>query len=301
MAAWRVPFPDEVVRRLDILPGKPSLLAVWTQSGRVCFFDVATGERLVERAFGSLPAGDAHSDAGRRFLARAKAPNDSLLPVVYAAGATVYFSFDGRMRLLHAGGALTFEADGGQTPLPVAADVRLAAVALERLLGLVAAVDAAGRLHLFEKGALIGAFDLGLTLGKELHPAVAVAEGGAALFATDGQRVVVADFGGRVRRQLALNFHAASLVCSADGRLLAVGDSETGVIRVYDGVTLTPEYQQFASDLMADARRAGPAREIGVPTALGALAISNRGTLAFALAGSVCVTTVGRMRPLARD
>ena len=301
MAAWRIPFPDDMVRRLDILPGKPSVLAVWSRGSSVCYHNLTTGERLGEHSYSSVPTDQRDSEAWRSFVERLKAPNDVVLPLAYAGGAALHLSLDGRQRLLQAGGALVFDADGSETPLVPAVGTHVAAVSLDRMLGLVAAVDAEGKLHLFRQQVGLGVFDLGLSPSEDMRPSLAVGDGGAAIFVTDGQRVVIADSTGQIRRQLSLHYRASSLVCSPDGQLLVIGDSETGVIRVYDGMSLEPQYQRFASDLLAEARSATLTPGTHAPTALGTLAVSNRGTLAFTLSSSVCVSNVGRMRPIPRE
>ncbi len=302
MAAWRIPFPGDVVRRLDILPGKPSILAVWSQSNHVCFYDLTTGQLAAEQVFGAVHADHRQNDGWREFIEGLRAPNDAVLPLAFVNGAALYLSLDGRQRLVqHVAGGLVFDANGSESELVLKPDVRVAAVAFDRLMGLVAAVDTTGQLHLYRHQLLIGSFDVGLKPTSEFHPSVAVSDGGAAIFITDDQRVVVADADGHVRRQLQLHYRASSVVCSPDGQLLVVGDGETGVIRVYDGLTLSPQYQRFAMDLLVEARSASLLPWSEMPTALGALAVSNRGTLAFTLASSVCVSSVGRMRPVPRE
>ena len=300
MAAWRIPFPGSVIRRLDILPGKPSLLAVWSQSNHVGYYELTTGQLLGEETFDSAYVD--HRENSYRLTERLRAPNEVLLPLAFVNGTALYQSLDGRQRLvLHGSGELAFDVGGSQAGLEIEPDVRLAAVAFDRMRGLVSAVDTAGRLHLYLQHRRVGSFDLGLKPTSEFHPSLAVADGGAILFVTDGQRVVVVDTDGNLRRQLTLHYHASSVACSPDGQLLVVGDSETGVIRVYDGPTLTPQYQRFALDLLVEARSASLQPQSEVPTALGTLAVSNRGTLAFTLVSSVCVSNVGRMRPVPQD
>ncbi len=301
MAAWRIPFPGDVIRRLDILPGKPSLLAVWSQSSRVGFYELTTGQLVDAQVFDAVYADQNGTDHGESANERLRAPNDVLLPLAFVNGAALHQSLDGKQRLVQHAGGLLFDANGSAAALALAPDVRVAAVSFDRMMGLVAALDETGELHLYRQHQPIGRFDLGLKLTSEFHPALAVADGGATLFVTDGQRIVVADMDGHPRRQLTLHYHASSVICSPDGQLLVVGDSETGVIRVYDGPTLTPQYQRFATDMLLEARSASLQPWSEVPTALGALAVSNRGTLAFTLASSVCVTSVGRMRPVPQE
>ena len=91
------------------------------------------------------------------------------------------------------------------------------------------------------------------------------------------------------------------IACSPDGKNLALADADIGVIRVYDE-NLQPTHQRFAADMLADARRVQlMGGNGGSSSMLSALALNNRGVLAFAVAGIVCVSSMSRMAVLPRD
>ncbi|PJF24759.1 MAG: hypothetical protein CUN53_16220, partial [Phototrophicales bacterium] len=73
---------------------------------------------------------------------------------------------------------------------------------------------------------------------------------------------------------------------------------DAGVLRVYSGRNWVPTYQRFAVDVLAEAKRAqlmGTGTTSGA--ALGPIAVGAKGALAFAIAGTVCVTTIARLKP----
>jgi hypothetical protein len=141
-----------------------------------------------------------------------------------------------------------------------------------------------------------------LSLQDDLQPEVAVSHGGTAIFVTDGQQIVLFDAGGRTRKRLELHYTLGALACSPDGKLVAASDLESGVVRIYHGSDLLATHQRFAVDLLADARRAQRGSgTAGLGAALGALALNNKGVLAFALSGMVCVTNLARLKLLPRQ
>lgn len=297
MAAWRLYLTDQTVRRLDILAGKPSVLAAWSGPRRVSFFDLKNGARLGERVYdASIPA-EREGEVWNAFTRALHAPNNSPLPMLRLSGATVYISADGRTQLIHdESGDLFLTTDGATVRLHKEAQTSFDAVAFERASRLIAALDSEGRLHIYDQHTRLAIVDLALAAGDEWRPALAVAQGGASIFATNGETVVMTDGVGRERRRLELHYRLSALACSPDGQKLALGDAEVGVIRVYDSVNLSPTHQRFAADLLADARRV---QLIGgsasFSSTVNALAVNNRGTLAFAIAGMVCVTSLSRM------
>jgi hypothetical protein len=302
MASWRLLIPDQTVRRLDILPGKPNVLAAWTQTERLFCFDLQNGARLSERKFDDAPTNDRQSDRWRAFTATLTAPNSVPLPYVRAGAATIHHTDDGRMRLLDLKGKLFMDVDSKEAQLPVDKGVRFTTIALDRALGLVAALDERGRLHIYQQHLRVGVFDVGLTPDDEARPMLTLSHGGATVFVTDGHQLVVVDSNGRARKRLALHYSMGDFACSPDGRLLAVTEPEIGVIRVYNGATLAPTHQRFASDMLTEARRvqlmADPHNSFA---ALGPLAITNRGALAFALSGGLCVSSVTKMSALPKS
>jgi hypothetical protein len=77
-------------------------------------------------------------------------------------------------------------------------------------------------------------------------------------------------------------------------------DLDGNILRVYTGA-LEATHQRFAVDLLAESRRA---QVEAIPesgrAALGAIAINSKGVLAFAVASTLCVTSLARLSVIPR-
>jgi hypothetical protein len=300
MAVWRVFLSDESVGRVHIIPGEPTVVAAWVRR-QVTFFDLQNGKRLGDRSF-DMDLAERDTDDWRDFLRSLTAPNDGALPVVPLPSMTLYLSDDGRMRLLQPGQSeLYLDVEGVEKRLPRADNVRFVAAAFDRSHGLVALLDSDGKLHTYQQHIRIGVFNLGLKLDAELRPAVAVADEGVVIYATDGQQLVAVTSTGEVLNRTHLHYIVGEMACSTDGKRLVVSEREVGVIRVYDGSNLRPTRQRFAVDLMLEARRPRLTKNIRPESlVLGSVAITDRGWVAFSLSGLVCVSNVARMGSVPR-
>ena len=301
MAAWRLYLTDQTVRRLDILPGKPSVLAAWTGVRRVFFFDLKNGNRLGERAYDGILPPERAGEAWQTYVGGFHAPNEAPLPHVRLDGLTLYNGGDGAVRLLHDdSGDLVLDMGAQHVRLHRDEDTRFVAVAYDRGSGLTAAIDEGGRLHTYKHDVRLAIVDLGLAV-EDWRPSLALPVSGNTVICSNGETVFVTDARGNLRQRLDLHYRLGSLACSPNGKYLALGDVDVGVIRVYDA-HLQATHQRFAADLLADARRVQLiGGTSGSGAMLSALALNNRGALAFALAGMVCVSNLGRMTLIPRD
>jgi hypothetical protein len=293
---WRLHLSDRTVKRLDILPGKPNVLAAWTQESRVSFLDMQNGAQRGERTIDPVSGDDRRGDAWREFVASLVAPNGVYLPTVRIRQAAIHMTADGQMRLYQtAPGDLYLEIDGKEAKLETDGATEFNAVNLDRALGLMAALDSSARLHLYQQHVRLGIFETGLKIHEEFRPSLVISQGGASLFLTDGQTIVLMDATGRVRKRLDLHYRLGAISCSPDGHRFVVSDFDANVVRIYDG-TLTPTHQRFAVDLLTEAKRSQLLASAAASAALGPLAINNKGALAFALSGTICVTSLSRMK-----
>ncbi len=298
--AWRLHLTNQAIQRVDILPGQPSVVAAWVGRERVLYFDLESGNPAGEAAY-RAPAGEPRQSARwQEFVTGLVAPNGAPLPFVRAGGAAIHTTEDGRMRLYHIGADLFLETEGKEIRLETG-EVAFIAVGLDRFLGLVAALDDNYRLTIYQQHIRVGIFEPGLQAGEYAQPVVAVANGGGAIFVSDGRQVALLDSGGRVRRRLNAHYFIGRLACSPNGRLIATSDAETGVIRVYSGVDFTPTHQRHALDLLQEATQIQLIEDIP-PGAAGvaALSVHNSGDLAFAVGGMICATHVKQMTALPR-
>lgn len=201
-----------------------------------------------------------------------------------------------------AAAVITPNAEAKPAPKPTASKAKKRVEASPVGEPLIAAMDSGGKIYLFRGLKAIGAFEVGLTPGEDMRPMLAVADEADQVFATDGAKVVMLDGTGKVAHTQPLYYTPGTLAPSPDGTQLAVTDLENYVIRVYDaGGNFAITHQRFGIDLMADARRMqGKARSVtagGVSgAALGPAIMPERGTLAFAMGGAVCVTSLTRMK-----
>jgi hypothetical protein len=297
--AWRVHLTNQAIQRLDILPGKPTLLAAWTQRDRATYFDLETGVEMGEHQHKAVAR---QSDKWPEFAASLVAPNGAHLPYVRTAGATLYTTEDGRMRLFYMGEAmLSLEVEGKDVPLEVKGTSNFRALAFDRMMGVIAALDEKGKLHVYQQHIRVGAFDLKMKPGEDYAPALAIAEGGTSIFVSSGTEIAMTDAGGKVKKRQSVHYFIRRIACSPDGKLLATTDGETGVIRVYDGTDLTPTHQRHAIDLLHRADQLQLIADFPPATAApGALVVGNGGVLAFTIAGVVCATGLKQMDALPR-
>lgn len=297
--AWRLQLASRPVRRLDILPGKPALLAAWTGADQVHCFDLQHGTRFEPLTLHAPAGDDLRAPEWDAFLGSLTAPNGARLPLVRAGSVAVYAGLDAATWLFQRSASLTLRTAAGDIALAdVPRDLRLCA--FDRALALTACLDAQARLHLYRGAVRIGAVETGLALQDEDMPQLVASEAGQ-IFAGDGSTVVMFDAEGREQRRFQAHFSFAALACSPDGRLLALADLDSGVLRVFSTAAMTQTHQRFTVDLLAEARKAQllPVTA-STGAAVSAIAIGNKGTLAFSTLGLICVTATSRMKAAGR-
>lgn len=302
--AWRLHLTNQTVSRLHILPGgsgQPTLLAVWFGS-RVAYFNFATGAAVGERSVKDVPNVSRSEDKWQEFMVSLAAPNKAVLPWLRLNRLDILSSDDGRMRLYHAGHAdLFLEIDGKEGKLDSGGAAEFLAVGLDRFLGLIAAVDEKGLLHLYQQYIPVGVFDVHLRLHDDMRPMIAIANGGSAIYVTGGQDVLVVDSGGRVSRRLDTHYFIGKMDCSPNGRWLVTCDLETNVIRAYSGSDLAVTHQRHAIDLMTEAAQIQLIADFPPATiAVSALAVGGKEALAFAMGGVICASAINAMQALPR-
>lgn len=283
---------------MDILTGKPNLLAAWTAADRVSFMDLQYGTKIDDRIIELPSVDDRQSDAWLGFIETLTAPNKAFLPCVRTPVGMLLCAPDASLRLIHEGKAELFLVmSGRESKLELGRGTNLIAVNFEPVNGMIAALDSKAQIHLFQRQVKIGSFETGLTFEDDLTPVMAIPDGGAAIYVSDGRRLIVMENTGRIRRSVDLHYALGSLCCSPDGKLVATSDLESNVLRVYRGEDLAATHQRFAVDLLADAKRTQlMAGAISGSAAAGPLALNNKGALVFAMGGVICATNIAKMR-----
>lgn len=297
--AWRTHLTDNVIHRLDILHGTPNVLCVWGSPLRPTFFDLSVGAVLGHLQL-APPSADRSSPEWALFLAGLCAPNGKPLPYVRLSKLILRSTQDGMLRVYDDGHGLTSVLDGNAQGLG-SANNSYVSVGVAALTGVIAALDERGRLTLYKGQQPIGTFEIGLQPENGVLPELVISGDGEAIFATDGIRIVCVDARGQVLHSKQMHYFVSRIACSPDGALCATTDSDTSIIRVYRGNTLTFSHQKFAIDLYAAAPPMQLLEALATPRlGVSALAIDNGGNLAFSIEGFVTVSHLNSMDNLTR-
>lgn len=300
--AWRLHLTNQSIQQLDILDGtaeKSPLLAAWWRRDRVTYYDLQRGTLVADEVIEFPDVDDRNTLAWHEFIQSLHAPNDAPLPKIQTTFETIYRSQSGEMTLYQSGPAeiyahLTYGSD--EVRLDVRGTKVLTRLALDPDGEYVAGLDNKGKLHLYRGEKRLGMYALQLNMVDGLRSSLAIARKASPIFASDGRSIVKVEANGSVVQRIATHFDIGSLICSPDGQWIAVTDLESGVVRVYSGTDLSLCYQRFAIDLIANARQLQLLADLPpVAVAPNALAIADDGTLALALSGILCVTSLDEM------
>lgn len=292
--AWRLHLTNQAIQRLDILNKR---LAVWTKRDRITYYDLKNGVLLEEQTIEPARSEDRTSDIWQTFISELKTPDGHYLPTLTLNRFILHLSEDGGLRLYQSEG-LKLENEGQEYTLDVP---NVAAVALDRFLGLIAVIDGESQLNIFQQQIKVGTFDLPFQQTEYLRPMVTVSHGGTSIFVSDGQQIALMDSSGTVKRKLNTYYDIRQMACSPDGKYLVTSDMDSGVIRVYNGEDLTPTHQRFAIDLVAEATQVQLMADMPpIFVALSALTIDNDANIAFSMSGVVCVTELSSFDELPR-
>jgi hypothetical protein len=300
--AWRLHLTNQSIQQLDILEGdtgKPALLAAWWRRDRVMFYDLNRGLVVGDEIIEFPDIEDRNTLAWQNFIRSLSAPNGAPLPRINTAFETVYRAQTGEACLYRVGSAEiylhpTYGSD--EVRLDVRGTKTLTEIAFDPAGEYTAALDTKGKLHLYRGEKRLGFYSLQLNNVDGLAPSLAIARKATAVYISAGRDIVKTNATGSVLQRITTHFDIGSLLCSPDGQWVVASDLESGVIRVYDGTDLKLRYQRFAIDLLANARQLQLLADLP-PTAVApnALAINNDGTLALALSGILCVTSLDEM------
>jgi len=300
--SWRLHLTNQAITDLQIISGESSLVVVWLRPNRAHFFDLAHGTQIGDARLEPPDHTDRQGEHWLTFISGLNAPNNSTLPIIRLASITIHTTDDGRMRLYHIGAAdLHLDENGREEKLNTDEATEFVSVALDRFLGLIAALDSAGKLHVFQQHIRVGAFDMNVKLTADARAHVAISRGGGSIFVTDGSQLLLTDSSGQARHRTILNYYVRLMACSPNGRYLVTCDIDIGVIRVYDGTDLIPTHQRFAIDLMARATQLQLIADLPPAfVAPNAIAIDDNGVIAFSMSGVICVTDLSQMDALPR-
>ena len=294
--AWHLHVTNRAIYRLDILG---ELLAVWTQPGRVSYVDLQSGATVAEKRLTDLA--NRQPEHWQILLPEVQAPNGVYPPVIVGSGLTIYLTQTGQQRLYHlASGDMILAAGAREAKLD--GDARFRAVALNRISGVIGALDSTGKLHIYQQGSGLKIHDIGLpALDPDVLVAIAIPGADSTIYVACDRLLLRVNAQGLVDKRARLHYPIGAFTCSARGQRLVCSDRDTNVIRVYNASDLQPLYQRHAADLLARATQvqliADPAPSM---VALNHLAVDDDGQVAFALAGVVCATDITEFLALPR-
>lgn len=296
--SWRVHLSDDAIYRLDVLA---DVLCIWLTANEATFFELETGATLGTLSVNIPPTGlpERGSDEWAAFLDNLRAPNQARLPVIRLPNLTVYQTDDGTRRLYDDGHGLTLSSAGKEVSLGTA-DKLFVSLKMDRARGITAALDERGQLYIYQRAVLLAAEkSIGLMCQDGYLPDVEIADGGSAVYASDGEQVVRTAQDGTVTKTLTVPYQVGQIACSRDGETLITTDSETGILRVYQGEHLRFTHQKFAVDLVAAAKQVQLLADIPTPRlGVSALAVTNTGVIVFAMDGIVTVTDFKAMQAI---
>ncbi len=297
--AWRLHLSNQSIQRVDILPADRPVLAVWTRRDRVAYYLMSTGTPLGDVTI-TLPPLDVRSgDGWRAFLDSLRGPSGVGLRQVQLNGAVLHLSADCKSYVLHQNeGTLHYRSgDSAEQRLLLKDAGALRALNLSADGQRLYALDAQSRLHRYVGGVHSGISDLKPSDDDSASiTQLCIAHDAQVLYAAEERRVLRVSPEGKVLKRAAVPQVIQRMGCSADGRWLLTSDLDTGVIRLYDGLTLTQSHQRFSIDLLMEARQIQLIADLPPMTAaVSALAVSNTPEVVVAMSGGVCVAGTGAM------
>ncbi len=294
---WRLHLTNRALQRLEILSeSSPAVLAAWTQPGRVSYIDLTAGTLLAEKRLADL--GSRQPEHWLLIQPELPAPNGQYPAVIPGATLKIHLSQSGQQRLYHLVSGEIYLVTGLQeTRLSTDHDEMFVAAVFMPGRERIGLLSRQGRLHIYDGLTPVGISETGLP-ALDADTFTMLFASNESFYVFHQRSVLRLDADGKVQKRLELHYLPGAAACSQQGRL-AVSDQDTNVIRIYDGADLSPLYQRHALDLMTKAPQvqliADPPPSM---VALHTLAVDDAGTLAFALAGVICVTDTSQMLAL---
>lgn len=294
---WRLHLSDHPVLALDLLAGDPVLLAVWTSAQDVQFFHAETGADYGAMHITQVGPGEG---MWQLFVNSLRAPNGAYFPVVNAGQVIIHTSHDGRLRLYHyPENRLVLEADDQHVGLERSSARTLLAVGLDRELGTVCALDEQGWLHVYQQQIYVGAY-LIAEQSDSRPGSLLVPDAAAHVWVIDDSQIQAIDMAGQVQGRMAAHGAWSNAACAPDGQVLVVSEMQQERFTAYDA-QLRPICRGAVVDLMAGSKPLQLFEEaVYQPDVVMPMAVADDGRLAFALNGTVCVTSLAEFRPLPR-
>jgi WD40 repeat protein len=299
-SSWWVHLANHSVRGLALVQGQsPAMLAAWIRPDTIELFDLSTGTSQ-----GTVTINKAPHQSWGDFLSNLSLNGQVIPPIIHHEHETLFISADQKVYLhqTQSHQLRFYDGDYSRGLFSRSDDQLIQQVAFEPVEKITALLDTDANLHIFRRDQLVQKTPI--TISKELGitpPHIALTQGGDMIYISDGQSILRLDAQTQEQKRLPVDFSIRQMACSPDGRYVVVNDSDHGVIRVYTGDTLTPSYQRFAIDLVAQSKQVQLLADLPpVFVAPTTLACNNAGTVAFSMAGVICVSHITFMDNLPR-
>jgi hypothetical protein len=257
----------------------------------VSYFDAETGAKLGDYHLTldwlSLRSFDGWQAALEDFAA----PNSAYPPTLVTDGGTIYLDHSGARRLYAGSDDSLLLANG--THETALAQETVHAIAMDRVSGVVALLDSEARLYVYRDSQAAGQIALDIQIIPNRRTGLAVTEGGDAVYVAHDHRLLCVNTITEIVETLDVHYRIGQFASSPEGAFVACADTDTNVVRIYNGQGLSPLFQGHVVDLMVKAPQLQliadlpPAR-----VAVSNMALDHQGRLAFALAGVVCMTSL---------
>lgn len=303
---WRLHLSNRTLHHLDILnpvkgaESSATLIGAWVRRDRAAYFDLYTGATAGELSFEHPPRVDRTSLEWQNFVNTLHAPNGATHTLYRMPRAVLRLTDDRKWRLYRSSATDLFlqhgnggGTGGAETKLEVHKARVFLTVKLDNTVGMIAALDESGNLHIYQQQIWQGVYPTPLSINEDSLPDLVISNRGERIFLTD-RRVIVAMTGdGQVSGLVANGDTIGRLACSPNGQYVITNDLDSGVLRIFDGGTLKQTHQRYTVDLLAEAHQLQLIADAPPMTAaLSTLTINNEGIVAFAVAGVMCVCSI---------
>lgn len=290
--AWRLDLADHPIQAVYFLAGDPLLLAVWLSLSEVQFYDVENGTYYATAQLALPTLRDLTGGAWHEYVSTLIAPNGAYQSRLDTGDMEIITSYDGHLRLCwerHV--RLVLDMDGERVVLRSPHQEPFVAVALDRDLGTVAALDAAHTLHFFQQHVYVGHYPI-INFEISGMPALFVPDVSGRAVLVHEMGMIVIDQVGQVQAAMTTAAPIDRVACSPGGNFIVAADRDGPVLRVYDS-RLQALYQGSAYDVFDATHALQLLPRVLLPAnRITGLAVTDEGDLAFSLAGSVCCSTL---------
>ncbi len=297
---WHLAFHAGVIQGLDILPGSPSLIAVWTGPREVHFLSLDSGDRYGSLTLDSPEFGADDISRWLGSIQSLRAPNGHYLPTLrFNDSQIVHTSYDGRMLAYFDQNSVMVDVDGDRVMLRDNRECPIRATGFDRELGSLGVLADNATLEIYQQHVLVGTYPVDINGGLG-QPRLFLPDAAGRLIVGDPGRVRVFDFLGHKLFEALDPARISSVACSPGGEWIAALNMTGKYLMVFNG-ELVPMFQGDVLDLLDKTRSVQlfPA-EVAQEAGARVIAVADDGTIAFAVEGVIGVAAISDLESLPR-